>query len=77
MNNSVAEIDYDVSDTVNSVIKKINDAQLGVSAYMDHNGQLAIKATLAKGETKTSFMIRHLEDSGQFLVGLTGRNNFV
>jgi len=71
-NDSVAEIDYDVSDTVNSVVKKINDAKLGVSAYVDHNGHLAVKATIAKDTNKKNFMIRHLEDSGQFLVGLTG-----
>ncbi len=67
-----ALIDYDKSDTVNSVIKKINDAKLGVSAYLDHNGHFAIKATVAKDSTKKNFMIRHMEDSGQFLVGLTG-----
>ena len=45
---------------------------MGVVAYMNHNGQLAIKATAAEDSTKKNFMIRHLEDSGQFLVGLTG-----
>jgi len=69
---SVAEIDYNESDTVNSVIKRINDAKLGVAAYVDHRGHFAVKATLAKDEDKKNFMIRHLEDSGQFLVGLTG-----
>jgi flagellar hook-associated protein 1 FlgK len=66
------QIDYTATDTVNTVIKKINDAKLGVVAYMDHNGQLAVKATLAKDDDRRNFMIRHLEDSGQFLVGLTG-----
>jgi flagellar hook-associated protein 1 FlgK len=66
------QIDYSSSDSVNSVIKKINDAKLGVVAYVDHNGQLAIKATLSKDDDRRNFMIRHMEDSGQFLVGLTG-----
>lgn len=66
------QIDYTATDTVNTVIKKINDAKLGVVAYVDHNGQLAVKATLAKDDDRRNFMIRHLEDSGQFLVGLTG-----
>lgn len=69
---SVAEIDYNESDTVNSVIKKINDAKLGVSAYIDHRGHFAVKATLASDNDKKNFIIRHLEDSGQFMVGLTG-----
>ena len=70
--NSIAEIDYNESDTTNSIIKKINDAKLGVVAYMDHNGSFAVKATVAADADKKNFMIRHLEDSGQFLVGLTG-----
>jgi flagellar hook-associated protein 1 FlgK len=69
---SVAEIDYNESDTVNSVIKKINDAKLGVAAYIDHRGHFAVKATLASDNDKKNFMIRHLEDSGQFMVGFTG-----
>lgn len=69
---SIAEIDYNESDTVNSVMKKINDANLGVVAYLDHNGHFAVKATASKDDDRKNFMIRHLEDSGQFLVGLTG-----
>jgi flagellar hook-associated protein 1 FlgK len=65
-------IDYVETDTINSVIKKINNAKMGVVAYVNHNGQLAIKATLSKESDKRNFMIPHLEDSGQFMVGLTG-----
>ncbi len=64
-----AQIDYSRNDSTNSVIKKINDARLGVVAYIDHNGHLAIKATVAGDTDKKNFMIRHLEDSGQFLAG--------
>lgn len=66
------QIDYAASDTVNTVIKKINDARIGVVAYMDHNGHLGVKATIAEDNDKKNFMIRHLEDSGQFLVGFAG-----
>jgi len=69
---ATAQIDYNKKDTVNSVIKKINDAKLGVVAYLNHNGQLAMKATLAKDNDAKNFMIRHMEDSGQFLVGFSG-----
>lgn len=69
---STARIDYNTKDTVNSIIKKINDAKLGVVAYINHNNQLAIKATIAKDKDAKNFMIRHIEDSGQFMVGLTG-----
>ncbi len=67
-----AEIDYNANDTTLGVIKKINDARLGVVAYLNHNNQLALKATIAKDTDRKNFMIRYLEDSGQFLVGLTG-----
>jgi len=69
---AAVNIDYNIKDTVNSVIKKINDSKLGVSAYIDHNGRLGLKGTISKDNDKKNFVIRHLEDSGQFLVGLTG-----
>ncbi len=75
MNNeleSEVQVDYNEKDTALSVIKKINDAHLGVVAYLNHDSQVALKATIAKDDDKKNFIIRHLEDSGQFLVGLTG-----
>ncbi|MFC1670953.1 flagellar hook-associated protein FlgK [Spirochaetota bacterium] len=69
---SIKQVDYNATDTVNTVIKKINDAKLGVVAYINHNKQLAFKATISKDNDKKNFMIRHMEDSGQFLVGMTG-----
>ncbi|MBN1532625.1 MAG: flagellar hook-associated protein FlgK [Spirochaetes bacterium] len=66
------QIDYSQNDTVLSVIQRINDAHLGIVAYLNHNSQLAVKATVARDSDSRNFMIRHLEDSGQFLVGLTG-----
>lgn len=65
-------VDYNEKDTVNSVIRKINDANTGVVAYLDHNNMLALKATVAKDHDNKNFIIRHLEDSGQFLTGFTG-----
>jgi len=69
---NIVQIDYNASDTVQTVMKKINDARTGVVAYLDHNSQLAIKATVAQDNDKKNFIIRHLEDSGQFLVGFAG-----
>jgi len=66
------QVDYAATDTVFSVIKKINDSRMGVVAYMNHDGQLSLKATVAGDLDKKNFMIRHLEDSGQFLVGFAG-----
>ena len=69
---ATVEIDYGPNDTVQSVIRKINDARAGVVAYLNHNNQLSLKATVARDNDNKNFMIRHMEDSGQFLVGLTG-----
>jgi flagellar hook-associated protein 1 FlgK len=69
---SPVQIDYNVSDTALTMIKKINDAHIGVVAYLNHNSQLALKATVAQDTDKKNFMIRHLEDTGQFLVGFAG-----
>ncbi len=69
---STVQVDYNVNDTALTVIKKINDAHLGVVAYMNHDGNLAMKATTAADNDAKNFMIRHLEDSGRFLVGFAG-----
>lgn len=69
---SEVQIDYASSDTVYTLIKKINDARMGVVAYINHNQELTLKGTISKDFDKKNFIIRHLEDTGQFLVGLTG-----
>ncbi len=65
-------VPYSKDDTLNAVIKRINRSESGVVAYMSHDNQLALKATTSKIDKKENFMIRHLEDSGELLVGLTG-----
>ncbi len=72
---TLVAIDYKAEDTTNEVIKKINNSKVGVVAYMNHENHLAIKATPVddvRYTRSTNFMIRHLEDSGEFLVGFSG-----
>ncbi len=69
---AAVQINYGPNDSVQSVVRKINDAHAGVVAYINHNNQLALKATVARDSDTRNFIIRHLEDSGEFLVGLTG-----
>lgn len=64
-------IPYNVDDTLNDVIKRINRSESGVVAFMNHDNQLVIKAVTASN-SRENFMIRHLEDSGNLLVGMTG-----
>jgi flagellar hook-associated protein 1 len=69
---SVVQIAYSKDETLRAVIKKINDAKLGVVASLNHDNQLTLKGTIAEDHPAKNFLIRHLEDSGEFLVGLTG-----
>ncbi len=39
---------------------------------MTHDNQLAFKAVTAEDDRRTNFMIRHLQDSGELLVGYAG-----
>ena len=71
-NETEIKVGYSEKDTVNEVIKRINDSKTGVVAYLNHDKQLSIKATTSLDEPKRDFMIRHLEDSGEFLVGFSG-----
>ena len=70
--NTEVRIDYSQDDTLNEVIRRINDSEAGVVAYMSHDNQLALKATTSSDDRRTNFMIRHLEDSGELLVGYGG-----
>ncbi|MCS6971443.1 MAG: flagellar hook-associated protein FlgK, partial [Leptospiraceae bacterium] len=54
------------------VIQAINRSGAGVVAYLNHNNNLVLKAREATDNHLTNFMIRHIEDSGEFLVGFAG-----
>ncbi len=70
--NTPVSIDYSRDETLEEVITRINDANAGVVAYMNHDNQLALKAVTADDDRRTNFMLRHIEDSGDLLVGYTG-----
>ena len=65
-------VHYSVDDTVGEVVKRINNSRVGVVASLNHDNQLTLKATISENDPKRNFIIQHLEDSGQFLVGMTG-----
>ena len=58
-------IPYNVDDTLNDVIKRINRSEAGVVAFMNHDNQLVLKGVVAENNIRENFMIRHLEDSGK------------
>ena len=70
--NGNIQVPYHSTDTVDDVIKIINDSDGEVKAYLDRNNRLVLKATTASGMENPDFVIRHVEDSGLFLAGYSG-----
>ena len=66
------EVAYHPTDTVETVINRINDSNGEVKAYLDRNGSLVLKGTTASSIENPDFVIRHVEDSGFFLTGYSG-----
>ncbi len=66
------EIPYNATDTVDAIIHRINNYDGEVKAYLDKNNKLVLKATPAQEIENPDFVIRHVEDSGHFLVGYAG-----
>ncbi len=66
------EVSYNPTDTIETIINRINDSQAEVKASLDRNNNLVLKATTAASIDNPDFVIRHVEDSGQFLVGYSG-----
>mgnify|MGYP002856812244 CR=1 FL=1 len=66
------EIPYYHTDTVETVIARINDSTSEVKAYLDKNNHLVLKGTTALDDSNPDFVIRHVEDSGYFLAGYAG-----
>lgn len=80
------KIDYHPTDTVAEVVDRINSSGAEVTARLDREGRLELRATAtsagpsasataangAAATTTPDFVIRHVEDSGHFLVGYAG-----
>jgi flagellar hook-associated protein 1 FlgK len=65
-------IDYNPTDTVQDVLKRINNSDAEVVARLNRENRLSLKASPAANEENPDFVIRHVEDSGQFLAGYAG-----
>lgn len=66
------QVPYHPTDTVETVINRINDSNGEVKAYLDRNNNLVLKGTTAQSVENPDFVIRHVEDSGFFLTGYSG-----
>lgn len=65
-------VPYYPTDTVADLISRINNAGAEVTARLTGDGKLQLRATPAASKENPSFVIRHVEDSGQFLAGYAG-----
>ena len=65
-------IDYYPTDTIEDIIKRINLSGSEVTARLDYSGKLSLKGVPSSRSENPDFVIRHVEDSGQFLVGYAG-----
>lgn len=66
------EIEYFPTDTVEDLVGRINTSGSEVVARIDRNGILNLKASPSAAIDNPDFVIRHIEDSGQFLAGYAG-----
>jgi flagellar hook-associated protein 1 FlgK len=65
-------VEYYPTDTVKEVIARINLSGAEVSARLDEEGRLSLKGMPAADTVNPDFVIRHVEDSGEFLAGYAG-----
>jgi len=65
-------IEYFPTDTVQDVLDRINNSPARISATLNQEGRLVFRAMHAENIRNPDFVIKHIEDSGEFLVGYSG-----
>ena len=66
------EIEYFPTDTVQDIVDRINNSPARINAVVNEEGKLVLRAMHSDVIGNPDFVIRHLEDSGEFLVGYAG-----
>jgi flagellar hook-associated protein 1 FlgK len=69
---AIVEIPYYAEDTVADLIDRINNSGADVTARLNRDGRLSLRATVTEDRNEPDFVIRHIEDSGRFLEGYAG-----
>ncbi|MCL2294751.1 MAG: flagellar hook-associated protein FlgK [Spirochaetes bacterium] len=65
-------VEYFPTDTVQDVLDRINNSPARISATLNMEGKLVFRAMTAQDRRNPDFVIKHIEDSGEFLVGYAG-----
>ncbi len=66
------EVAYNPADTVEDLVDRINNSPSEVSARLDRGGRLTFQGMPSADQNNPDFVIRSLEDDGQFLAGYSG-----
>ncbi len=66
------DVNYTAMDTVGNILSRINSSDADVTARLDRDGKLEFRAGINNTIGNPDFVIRHIEDSGQFLTGYAG-----
>lgn len=66
------QVAYNPTDTVEDLVTRINLSGSRVVARLDRDNHLSLRAAPGTDMTQPDFVIRHVEDSGQFLTGYAG-----
>ena len=65
-------VDYFPTDTVQDIIFRINTSGAEIAARLNREGQLTVTGVPSSETANPDFVIRRLEDTGQFLAGYSG-----
>ncbi len=68
----LVDVEYRPTDTVGDLVRRINDSGADVTARLTSTGALQLRAKTASDGESPDFVIRHVEDSGEFLAGYAG-----
>jgi len=70
--NGNVEIQYNPTDRVQDIVDRINASSSEVTASLDSNGHLNLKASTSQNKDNPDFVIRHISDSSSFLTSYAG-----
>ena len=68
----LVDIGYQPTDTVGDLVRRVNDSGADVTARLTATGMLQLRAKTSSDGDSPDFVIRHVEDSGEFLAGYAG-----
>jgi len=68
----LVDVAYRPTDTVGDIVRRVNDSGSDVTARLTSDGKLQLRAKTSSDGESPDFVIRHVEDSGEFLSGYSG-----